>query len=525
MTSHKSCVALHKCPFHIMAIRSSSSQLSPVRASFRAALTQIQGYPIAQDWRPSFMTPLSSPSSPKPPLPPILASQRPGIKPFAGQSLTLADAVRCVAEQTLTVEAIMERALDAIARRQDELNAFVHVAPTEHLLQQARTLDAELRQGRRRGLLHGIPIAVKDLLDVAGMPNTASSPVLSDNVSVRDAGSIRLLKEAGAIITGKTHTHEFALGVTTPQSRNPWDASRDPGGSSGGSAIAVATGMSLGAMATDTRASVRVPASLCGIVGYKPTFGLIPGDGVIMLSWSLDHVAHMGATVEDVALLLQVLDPAPHAAYVALHRDVRNARIGIPLAALDGADPDVARAFAQAVDAMERTGAQVVELDAPTAEDFDLAVLMGLVVSRCEAAAYHTVFGERRSHYATLAVAEQLDEASRVTAVDYLQAQRVRADLRDRMLSLLHDVDALLMPTTRVAAPYSSEADRYFLVLSQNCILWSFIGFPVISLPCGWTSNRLPVGAQLVAAPFEDDRLLAIAAALEVVLQGQDSAP
>ena len=142
------------------------------------------------------------------------------------------------------------------------------------------------------------------------MPNTASSPVLEGVVSTQDAGSIRLLKEAGAIIVGKTQTHEFALGVTTPQSRNPWDPTRDPGGSSGGSAIAVATGMSLGAMATDTRASVRVPAALCGVVGYKPTFGLVPGDGVTMLSWSLDHVAHMAGTVEDVALLLNALAPA-----------------------------------------------------------------------------------------------------------------------------------------------------------------------------------------------------------------------
>ena len=171
------------------------------------------------------------------------------------------------------------------------------------------------------------------------------------------------------------------------------------------------------------------------------------------------------------------------------------------------------------MEALRGIGAEVVEIDLPTREDFDLAVLMGLVVSRCEAAAYHTAFGERRSLYDTVAVAEQLDEASRVSAVAYLQAQRAREDLRARMMAAMAQYDAFLMPTTRVAAPKSSEVDQYFLVLSQNCILWSFIGFPVISVPCGWTGEHLPVGAQLVAGPHEDDRLLAIGAALEAALQ------
>ena len=263
-----------------------------------------------------------------------------------------------------------------------------------------------------------------------------------------------------------------------------------------------------------------MPAALCGVVGYKPTFGLVPGDGVTMLSWSLDHVAHMAGTVEDAALMLNVLAPAPAIDYAAtLHKSVRGLRIAMPIAALEGAETGVARAFLNAVEALRSEGAEVVEVDLPTKADFDLAVLMGLVVSRCEAAAYHTGFGERRAHYDTLAVAEQLDEASRVSAVAYLQAQRAREDLRARMLSAIAQYDAFLMPTTRVVAPKNDEVDQYFLVLSQNCILWSFVGFPVVSVPCGWTSDRLPVGAQLVAAPHEDGRLLAIAAALESALQ------
>jgi aspartyl-tRNA(Asn)/glutamyl-tRNA(Gln) amidotransferase subunit A len=500
---------------------SSLAANSPVRAGFHAALEQIESFPVERNWRPAFLTPLSTLPQPRRAPLPDLPGKRPPVTPFGGQPLTIAGALDALRKGSLTVSALVEQMLAAIDLRQPSLNAFVYVTPPAELQAQVHELDVELRAGVCRGTLHGIPIAVKDLFDVAGMPNTASSPVLDDYVSGADAGSVRLLKLAGAVITGKTHTHEFSLGATTPQSRNPWDTTRDPGGSSGGSAIAVATGMSLGALATDTRASLRVPAALCGIVGYKPTYGLVPSDGLIMLSWSLDHVGHMAATVEDAALLLDVLDPAPHMRYSdGLHKSMRNVRIGVPLAALENAEAGVAAAFREAMLAMQRTGAEVIEIETPGAGDFDLAVGMGLIVSRAEAAAYHTIYGDRRQRYATTAVAEQMDEAVRVSAVHYLQAQRAREDLRWRMLRPFDRFDALLMPTTRIAAPKSDEADRNFLVLSQNCILWSFVGFPVITLPCGRTPLGLPAGAQLVGAPYEDARLLSIAAALELELNG-----
>jgi aspartyl-tRNA(Asn)/glutamyl-tRNA(Gln) amidotransferase subunit A len=197
---------------------------------------------------------------------------------------------------------------------------------------------------------------------------------------------------------------------------------------------------------------------------------------------------------------------------------MRSVRVGLPVAALEGSEAGIAAAFRHAVAALRATGAEVIEIETPSAADFELAVAAGLVVSRAEAAAYHTTYGERRARYATLAVAEQMDEASRVSAVHYLQAQRIREDLRWRMLRLFDRFDALLMPTAAIAAPRSDEADRHFLSLSRNTILWSFVGFPVVSLPCGWTPARLPAGAQLVAAPYEDARLLSIAAALELEL-------
>ena len=497
-----------------------TSTLSPVRAAFRDAMAQIRAYSVELDWRPAFMTPVVNLAQEQVATLLDLPHPRPRRQPFSGQVQTLAAASEQIAAGELTATELAERTLAAIAARERELNAFVHVAPAGEIMAQARQLDAARRQGRLAGPLHGIPIAVKDLLAVKGMPNTASSPVLAGQVAREDAGSIRLLKEAGAIIVGKTQTHEFALGVTTPQSRNPWDPTRDPGGSSGGSAIAVATGMGLAAMATDTRASVRVPSSLCGVVGLKPTFGLVPADGVIMLSWSLDHVCPMALNVEDAALMLSVLDDVTGQDYTDfLHKDVSGLRVGVPKAALLGAEPEVLRCFDQSVDALRRAGVEVVELDEPSAADFDLGMLMGLVVSRCEAAAYHAAFAARKDLYHMQAVYEQLDEASQVSAVDYLQAQRCRADFRRRMLQVMGQVDALLMPTTRVAAPKSSEASDYFLVLSHNCIPWSFIGLPAISVPCGWTAGGLPVGAQLVAGPLEDGRLLAVAAALEAALE------
>jgi aspartyl-tRNA(Asn)/glutamyl-tRNA(Gln) amidotransferase subunit A len=494
---------------------------SPVRAGFHAALEQIESYQVERNWRPAFLTPLSTLPQPRRTLLPDLPGNRPSVAPFAGQALTIASALDALRRGSLTVAALLEHMLAVIDSQQPALNAFVYVAPPAELQLLAQELDKELRAGVCRGTLHGIPIAVKDLFDVAGMPNTAGSPVLDDNVPHSDAGSVHLLKASGAIIMGKTHTHEFSLDATSPQSRNSWDATRDRSGASGGSAIAVAIGMSLGAMATDTRASVRVPAALCGVVGYKPTFGLVPSDGLIMSSWSLDHVGHMAPTVEDAALMLDVLDPAPHVRYSeGLHKSMHTVRIGVAVAALEGAEAGVAAAFHQAVAAMRQTEAEVVEIETPTAADFDLAIGMGLIVSRAEAAAYHTVYGDRRQRYATAAVAEQMDEAARVSAVHYLQAQRAREDLRWRMLRTFDQFDALLMPTTRMAAPKSDDADDYFVALSRNCILWSVLGFPVISLPCGRTPLNLPVGVQLVAAPYEDARLLSIAAALELELNG-----
>lgn len=493
---------------------------SSARAGFHSALAEIHAYQPERQQFPAFMTAVDQiKGRGLPALVDLTEAEAPALVTSVLGAMTASEAIRRMAAGSLTAVQAMEMALAAIDARQPALNAFVYVAGRDELLAQAAVLDAERAAGMLRGPLHGLIISVKDVIAVDGMPNTASSAVLADEVAGYDATSVRLLKAAGAIIIGKAQTHEFALGVVTQQSSNPWDVTRNPGGSSGGSAISVVTGMAHLTLGTDTRASSRVPSSLCGGVALKATFGLVPADGVTTLSWSLDHVAPMGATVEDTALMLSVLtQESTGVDYTAfVRKNVAGLRVAVPLAACEDVAEDVLAAFWAGVERLRAQGVAVDTIDAVTAEDFELSMLMGLVVSRCEAATYHLAFRDRLDKYLPV-VAAQLEEAGKITAVDYLKAQRWREAFRSRMLALLAGYDGLLMPTTAVAAPKTAEVDDYFLILSRNCIPWSFIGFPASSVPCGWTREGLPVGAQFVTGPLEEGRLVALSAALERTL-------
>ena len=287
--------------------------------------------------------------------------------------------------------------------------------------------------------------------------------------------------------------------------------------------------MSLLSVGTDTRASIRVPAALCGIVGYKPTYGLVSTDGIVTLSWSMDHTGLQGRTSEDVAIMMNVLqgpdeaDPAsldlPRDDYTGyLFREVSGLRVGLVANGLQDASPDILESFYTSVEALRSLGVEVVETDIPAADDFRLATSLGLIVSRAEAAAFHTAFPDA-GHLYSRPVREQLEEAAQVKAVDYINAQRFRSQFQQRMLAHLGGFDALIMPTTLVSAPRVEESDQYLIILSQNCIPWSFIGFPALSVPSGLTSSGLPVGAQIVGAPFDDGIILALASALESVTE------
>ena len=406
---------------------------------------------------------------------------------------------------------LVGQSLAAIDRRNDELYAFVEILEVE-AREQAAKLDADLAAGRDRGPLHGVPVSVKDLYAVRGGTTRAGS-LAYENRDRDDASAVSKLREGGAVIVGKTATHEFAIGVTAPQSRNPHDPSRIAGGSSAGAAIAVATGMGLVALGTDTRGSTRIPAALCGVVGLKPTYGSIALDGVFPLSWTTDHGGVIAKSVADAALTLGVVSEAPQA-LGGQTKPVREMRIGIPRAAWTAVEAAVEDSVDAALTAFAASGAELVDVDRPNGDDFDRANLMSLIVSRCEAAVFHRDLGLDRALYSPES-RSQLDAADGVSAEDYIAAQRFRAQLQQEMLAVFEPVDALLMPTVPMLAPLREDAAAQSIALTRNVALWSFVGFPAVSVPCAPAASGLPVGLQIVAAPHAEAAMIAVGRAIE----------
>jgi aspartyl-tRNA(Asn)/glutamyl-tRNA(Gln) amidotransferase subunit A len=407
---------------------------------------------------------------------------------------------------------LADQALAAANALGPVLNAFAFL-DQGGALAQARERDRELEAGIYRGPLHGIPITVKDIIDVGGLPTGAACDSF-DRLPSDDAVSVARLRAAGAVILGKVTTHQFALGVTSPQSRNPHDRGRLPGGSSGGSAIAVATGMGFASLGTDTRASIRVPAALSGVVGFKPTFGGIPVEGLVFLSWSIDNIAPMARSVEDAALMMDVLMGLEQSLAAVAGADVTGLKVGIPPAALSGAGPEVIRAFEAATEAMRAGGISLCEVTRPSDQDFDNSNAAGLIISRCEAAAAHRSMNVDPAAY-WQEVREQIEEGEATSAIDYLDAQRLRAELSEGMLAVFDGLDVLAMPTALCTAPPAEDFADYLYLLSRNAIPWSLVGFPAISVPCGFSPEGLPIGIQFVARPGEEATLVALGSAFE----------
>ena len=425
-----------------------------------------------------------------------------------GRASWVADDWHAMRSGRTTARELVERALEAGARTVDHGGLVEEVVDARAV---AIDLDRELAMGHDRGPLHGIPITVKDVIDVAGTPTRAGSEAYH-RVPIHDAVAVARLRAAGAVVIGKAATHEFALGVTSPQSRNPHDPDRIPGGSSGGSAVCVLAGAGHGSLGTDTRASIRVPAALSGAVGFKPTYGRIPTGGVVSLAWTMDHVAPIATTVTDAALLLDALFGGSSALAWTDGR-IYGANIGVPVAALDGADPRLAQVVERGLSHLRDAGASVELIELPSSADFELANAVGLVVSRAEAAAAHRELGLDRGDYWD-EVREQLAHAEQISAMDYLDAQRARAALRDRLMASFGTHDLLAMPTSPVVAPLVEDFADYLMVLARNAIPWSLVGFPAISVPVG-AVDGLPVGMQFVAPPFGEAALVRGALALE----------
>ncbi len=422
---------------------------------------------------------------------------------------TLAEAAALLAAGQVSARDLVERSLAAMGPSA-HLGTVVAI-DEEDALRQADALDAEAARSGVRGPLHGIPITVKDIIDVAGLPTRAGSAAY-DDLPTTDAASVAQLRAAGAVILAKVATHEFALGVATPQCRNPYAPARLAGGSSGGSALAVATGVGIASLATDTRASLRVPASLCGVVGFKPTFGRISTRGIVPLSWTIDHIGPIARTVEDAALVMAVLtedssivfDPA---------EPLEGTVVGVP-GVLAETDPVVAAAFEASLHELERLGCTLVSLNCPTSEDMDIANALGLIVSRCEAAAFHRAEGTDLE-LCIPEVRDQLQAAIGTSALDYLDAQRQRKLLAGRILAAFGACDIIATPTTPITAPPRDDYEQYLFLLARNLIVWSLIGAPAVSLPSGTGPDGLPTGIQLAAPPGCEQRLVTAGVRLE----------
>ncbi len=436
----------------------------------------------------------------------------------------------------ITPTELVAETLERIDALDGDLKAFVTVM-RDQAYEDAERLERELRTGLYRSPLHGIPIGVKDIIAVKGVRTTAGSKVLADYVSQEDAMVVEQLRKNGAIIIGKTNTHEFAYGTYTPPTRNPWDHERIPGGSSGGSAVAVATGMSLGAIGTDTGGSIRIPAACCGVTGLKPTYGRVSCHGVIPLSWSLDHVGPLARSAEDCAIVFDAIvgyDPRdpnsisgppsrPTASLIAgpEGRDTLSLQglvLGVPQEAFFAPlDPEVRAAWQAALLVLREEGAGVVEVELPLA-----AIEVYRTIQKPEAALAHMQKGwlsERRDDYTALTL-QRLLEGQQVPAVAYLHALHQRRIFSNSMRTVLRQVDALVLPTLPIPAVLIEQANQEISIdgVAENATTallrltmpFNLAGLPAISFPCGFTTNGLPVGLQVAGRPFEESTVLRI---------------
>ena len=444
--------------------------------------------------------------------------------------LTISDLWPRLRSREISPVEITRECLSRIEKLNPALNAFITVTP-ESALREARTAEDEIGRGEWRGPVHGIPISLKDLIDTAGVRTTSASKLHEKRIPADDAEVVRRLRTAGAVIVGKNNLHEFAYGGSSLVSHfgdvhNPWDRGRITGGSSGGSAAAVAGGLVCASIGTDTAGSIREPAALCGCVGIKPTYGRVSSRGVIPLSSSLDHVGPFTACVADAALVLQAIAGydadditsanVPVADYVsALKEDARSLRVGVPRTYFfEELDAEVASAMEHAVRGIETLAASVkeVQLDVPTDRRLQAA----------ESYAYHA---ESIAQHPELYQAETLRRiraGENVSAAEYIQRRLELEQARRNIGSVFAEVDLLVTPTTPIPAPaiaeLRSDPDALRpaeLKLLRNTRPFNVWGLPAISIPCGFTQNGVPIGLQIAGPHWREDLALRLAHAYE----------
>ena len=450
--------------------------------------------------------------------------------------LTIKEASALIEKREVSPVELIDATLDRVDRLQPALNAFITVMHRE-ARRDAKRAEAEIARGKYKGPLHGIPVSLKDLYYTRGVRTTAGSKVLANFVPRYDSTVTAKLRRAGAIIIGKNNLHEFAPGGSTNNAhygpgRNPWNPSCIPGGSSGGSAAAVAASMGMASMGSDTAGSIRMPAAVCGVVGLKPTYGRVSCYGVVALSWSLDTAGPLTRTAEDCALIMQAIaghdpkDPVSVRAPVPdysedLARDIRGLRVGIPREHFfQNTSAEVAELTRKAIRVLEDLGASVREVSIPLA---GVSTYAANVLSRAEGAAYHEHWLRTQRGDYSPDIRDRLETGFYISAVDYIKAQQIRTLVQRQFNQVMEEVDLLATPTTPIPAhpigpevltpPGSDQEGMLSLIVLTRP--HNMAGLPAISVPCGFTAERLPVGLQLGGRALDEATVLRAAHAYQ----------
>jgi aspartyl-tRNA(Asn)/glutamyl-tRNA(Gln) amidotransferase subunit A len=451
-------------------------------------------------------------------------------------TLTLEELSAVLREGQLSPIDVTQAYLARIDALDGPINAFITVT-ADQALAAARRCEEEIARGAYRGPLHGVPVALKDLYDTAGIPTTGGSKIYAHRVPDEDSTVAARLRAAGAVLVGKTNLHEFAYGVTTDSSyfgptHNPWDLNRIAGGSSGGSGAALAASLCLAATGSDTGGSIRIPAALCGVVGLKPTYGRVSCHGLLPLSWSLDHAGPIARTVYGAAAMLEAMaggdhrDPAAVGmstpSYTAQLRDgIAGLRVGVDHDwALTGVQEDVRAAFQKALACLQDLGAEIVEVSVPRVEE---AMEAALTILSAEAAAVHEEFLRTRAGDYQPDVRARLERGLPIRGTDYARARRTGELVRRDLARLFEQVDLLATPMCAIPAPrlgqqdiaINAEVTSVMAPLTQYTRIFNLTGLPAISAPCGFSAEGLPIGLQLVGRAWEEATVLRAAHAYE----------
>jgi aspartyl-tRNA(Asn)/glutamyl-tRNA(Gln) amidotransferase subunit A len=454
-------------------------------------------------------------------------------------NLSIREAALLLEQRKLSPLELTDACIERAEALEGRLNAYL-TRTFEGARVEAKTAGEEIADGRYRGALHGIPFAFKDIYETAGVRTTAGSRLRDDYVPAEDARTVELLKQAGVVMLGKLNLHEWAMGGTNvneyyPTPRNPWDITRITGGSSGGSAAAIAAGYCYGTLGTDTRGSIRIPAALCGISGLKPTYGRVSIRGIVPLNWSLDHSGPMARTAEDCAILLNCIaglddrDPtsadvpvpdysASLASPVPGRNWLSNVRIGVPrnfFFDADVLDSQITEAIEVAKESLSELGADLVEIDFPEPLEFAAS---GAFFA--EALAYHEARFQEQPELYGEAIRNRLTTNASISGVDYVRNRYQQLELQTEVRRLFRDVDLFLTPTSVIPAPTIDSVDVSAsspTLLGRNTSPFNILGIPTISVPCGLTSDGLPIGLQLSGRWWEEGLVLRAAHAYQQV--------